>query len=220
VTPAAAAAAKGQKPLSNFERKALTRLEAEMEAISAKRAELQKKVNSFEAARNGSADPEAQHAQAVFDEATRCAWINGEPGFINGDKLEDARTGFAREKPATAEAGSSRYRIQEGAALLADVARRAATATAGGSWQRGDRERLARLHDDSPKMEGATRLKEGLDEIASAHRDATRAYEHVHVRSERRLKLCLEHARHVGAQSQVERTCPLGCRQREQHRTI
>ncbi len=73
-------------------------------------------------------EPLTRHARALFAAATACAYMNGEPGFINGDKLEDARTGFAREKPATAEAGSARYRIQEGAALLADVARRAATA--------------------------------------------------------------------------------------------
>ena len=80
--------------------------------------------------RVGRADDEplTRHARALFAAATACAYVNGEPGFINGDRLEDARTGFARAKPATAEAGSSRYRVAEGAALLADVARRAATA--------------------------------------------------------------------------------------------
>ncbi|HWT08010.1 MAG TPA: recombinase [Roseomonas sp.] len=79
--------------------------------------------------RLGRTDDDAQtrHARALFDAATACAYVNGEPGFINGDRLEDARTGFARAKPATAEAGSARYRVGEGAALLADVARRAAT---------------------------------------------------------------------------------------------
>ena len=43
--------------------------------------------------------PADAHAQAVFAEATRCAWINGEPGFINGDALEDHRTGTAWDKP-------------------------------------------------------------------------------------------------------------------------
>ena len=74
------------------------------------------------------AEPPTRHARALFDAATACAYVNGEPGFINGDRLEDARTGFARAKPATAEAGSAHYRIGEGAALLAEVARRAATA--------------------------------------------------------------------------------------------
>ena len=37
------------------------------------------------------ADPLTLQAQSVFAEATRCAWINGEPGFINGDALEDQR---------------------------------------------------------------------------------------------------------------------------------
>ncbi|WP_245217260.1 recombinase [Roseomonas nitratireducens] len=80
--------------------------------------------------RLGRADDEplTRHARALFEAATACAYINGEPGFINGDRLEDARTGFAREKPATAEAGSARYRIAEGAPLLAEVARRAASA--------------------------------------------------------------------------------------------
>jgi chromosome segregation ATPase len=79
VTPAAAAAAKGQKPLSNFERKALTRLEAEMEAISAKRAELQKKVNSFEAARNGYSElsewTEEIEALAEQLDGTELRWL-------------------------------------------------------------------------------------------------------------------------------------------------
>ncbi len=74
------------------------------------------------------ADPLTHHARALFAEATACAYVNGEPGFINGDRLEDVRTGFARQKPATAEAGSARYRIGPGAPMLAEVARRAATA--------------------------------------------------------------------------------------------
>ncbi len=72
-------------------------------------------------------EPLTRHARALFDAATACAYVNGEPGFINGDRLEDARTGFARAKPATAEAGSARYRVEDGAGLLEDVARRAAT---------------------------------------------------------------------------------------------
>ena len=80
-------------------------------------------------ARLGRDDGEAltRHAHALFDAATACAYVNGEPGFINGDRLEDARTGFARAKPATAEAGSARYRVEDGATLLEEVARRAAT---------------------------------------------------------------------------------------------
>ena len=73
-------------------------------------------------------DPLTRHARALFAAATACSYVNGEPGFINGDRLEDARTGFARQKPATAEAGSSRYRVSEGAGLLAEVAHRAANA--------------------------------------------------------------------------------------------
>ncbi|MBW6399069.1 recombinase [Roseomonas sp. HJA6] len=72
-------------------------------------------------------EPLTRHAKALFQAATACAYINGEPGFINGDRLEDVRTGFARQKPATAEAGSARYAIGAGAALLEEVAHRAAT---------------------------------------------------------------------------------------------
>ncbi|KAB8124934.1 recombinase [Komagataeibacter medellinensis] len=75
--------------------------------------------------------PLADHARAVFAEATRCAWINGEPGFINGDRLEDSRTGSARRKPVYTDGRdfrSHRYQATEGAGLLADLARRAAGA--------------------------------------------------------------------------------------------
>lgn len=74
--------------------------------------------------------PLAAHARAVFEEATRCAFINGEPGFINGDKLEDVRTGRARRKPAFEDGRdlrSKRYQADHAVALLADCARRAAT---------------------------------------------------------------------------------------------
>jgi hypothetical protein len=74
-------------------------------------------------------DPLTVHAQAVFAEATRCAWINGEPGFINGDALEDHRTGSAWDKPVHEDGRdfrSSRYQVDEAAGLLAEVSRRAA----------------------------------------------------------------------------------------------
>ncbi|MCP1243513.1 recombinase [Acetobacter lambici] len=75
--------------------------------------------------------PLAEHARAVFAEATRCAWINGEPGFINGDRLEDNRTGSARRKPVHTDGRdfrSSRYQATQAAALLADLADCAARA--------------------------------------------------------------------------------------------
>ncbi len=75
------------------------------------------------------ADALSRHALAVFDEAVRCAWINGEPGFINGDQLEDHRTGSAWNKPVHEDGRdfrSARYRVDAAATLLADVARRAA----------------------------------------------------------------------------------------------
>ncbi len=69
--------------------------------------------------------PLAEHAKSVFAEATRCAWINGEPGFINGDRLEDSRTGSARNKPVHTDGRdfrSSRYQATDAAALLAELA--------------------------------------------------------------------------------------------------
>jgi adenosylcobalamin-dependent ribonucleoside-triphosphate reductase len=75
------------------------------------------------------ADAVTRHARAVFDEAVRCAWINGEPGFINGDKLEDHRTGSAWDKPVHEDGRdfrSARYRVEAAAPLLAELSRRAA----------------------------------------------------------------------------------------------
>jgi hypothetical protein len=79
--------------------------------------------------RGAATDPLTAHAKLVFEEATRCAWINGEPGFINGDALEDHRTGSAWDKPVHEDGRdfrSSRYRVDEAAGLLADLSRRAA----------------------------------------------------------------------------------------------
>ena len=76
-------------------------------------------------------DPLTRRALAVFEEVTRCAYINGEPGFINGDRLEDYRTGTAWEKPVHADGRdfhSSRYQVAYAAALLAEMSRRANTA--------------------------------------------------------------------------------------------
>jgi hypothetical protein len=76
-------------------------------------------------------DPLTVHAQTVFAEATRCAWINGEPGFINGDKLEDHRTGTAWDKPVYEDGRDfrgARYQVDDAAGLLAEASRRAAVA--------------------------------------------------------------------------------------------
>jgi adenosylcobalamin-dependent ribonucleoside-triphosphate reductase len=78
---------------------------------------------------SNASDALALHARAVFEEATRCAWINGEPGFINGDALEDHRTGTAWDKPVHEDGRdfrSSRYQVNEAAGLLAEASRRAA----------------------------------------------------------------------------------------------
>ncbi|MGB3328854.1 MAG: hypothetical protein WBA46_07865, partial [Thermomicrobiales bacterium] len=82
---------------------------------------------------NGEVDAEGrnvwtQHARQVFDEVTRCAWINGEPGFINGDLLSDQRDGSARQKPVYHDGRdfrSDRYHVDHAAALLAELSSRA-----------------------------------------------------------------------------------------------
>lgn len=79
----------------------------------------------------GPTDPLTRHAVAVFQEATRCAWVNGEPGFINGDRLEDHRTGVARARPIDSDGRgfrSARYQVDAAAPLLAELTRRAAGA--------------------------------------------------------------------------------------------
>jgi len=75
------------------------------------------------------ADRLTGHARAVFQEATRCAWVNGEPGFINGDRLEDHRTGVARQRPVDRDGSSfrsARYQVDAAAPMLAELTRRAA----------------------------------------------------------------------------------------------
>nr|WP_321983190.1 recombinase [uncultured Lichenicoccus sp.] len=72
--------------------------------------------------------PLADHARAVFAEVTRCAYVNGEPGFINGDLLEDHRTGTAWDKPVHADGrdfSSIRYQADAAADLLAELSTRA-----------------------------------------------------------------------------------------------
>jgi adenosylcobalamin-dependent ribonucleoside-triphosphate reductase len=78
----------------------------------------------------GEGDALTAHAKAVFAEVTRCAYINGEPGFINGDRLEDQRTGSAWEKPVHDDGRdfrSERYQVDHAAGLLAEASRRAST---------------------------------------------------------------------------------------------
>lgn len=73
-------------------------------------------------------DPLAAHARAVFEEATRCAYVNGEPGFINGDRLEDHRTGVAWQRPADLDGRSfrsARYQVDAATGLLAELTHRA-----------------------------------------------------------------------------------------------
>ena len=66
--------------------------------------------------------PLTRHALAVFEDVTRCAYINGEPGLINGDRLEDHRTGSAWKKPVHEDGRdfrSIRYQVDHAAGLLA-----------------------------------------------------------------------------------------------------
>lgn len=73
----------------------------------------------------------AAHARLVFDEVTRCAYVNGEPGFINGDLLEDHRTGTAWNKPIFTDGRdfrSARYQVDVASGLLADLSKRASQA--------------------------------------------------------------------------------------------
>ncbi|PWC28365.1 recombinase [Pseudoroseomonas aestuarii] len=77
------------------------------------------------------ADPLTAQARMVFEEVTACAYINGEPGFINGDLLEDHRTGSAWDKPVHEDGRdfrSARYQVDAAAGLLAEASRRAAQA--------------------------------------------------------------------------------------------
>ena len=72
--------------------------------------------------------PLTRHALDVFEDVTRCAYINGEPGLINGDRLEDHRTGSAWEKPVHADGRdfrSIRYQVDHAAGLLAALSARA-----------------------------------------------------------------------------------------------
>jgi hypothetical protein len=76
-------------------------------------------------------EPLGVHALAVFDDVTRCSYINGEPGFINGDRLEDHRTGSAWDKPVYLDGRdfrSERYRMEHAAGLMAELSRRANSA--------------------------------------------------------------------------------------------
>lgn len=83
----------------------------------------------FRVREGDSAEALTQHARAIFEEATRCAYVNGEPGFINGDQLEDHRTGSARDKPVHTDGRdvrSQRYQVNFASGLMAALSKRAA----------------------------------------------------------------------------------------------
>ena len=65
-----------------------------------------------------------ERAAVLFDEATRCMYVNGEPGFLNGDKLEDFVTGSGRDRPVDNDGtsiGSRRYKVGAARTLVADM---------------------------------------------------------------------------------------------------
>ncbi len=101
----------------------------------------------WQCVRSAAADPLTNHAKAIFEEATRCAWINGEPGFINGDALEDHRTGTAWDKPVHEDGSdfrSSRYQVDEAAGLLAELSAPSGFVALSGYHQPVRRDRAAR----------------------------------------------------------------------------
>lgn len=77
------------------------------------------------------ADPWTVHAWKVFLAVTECAYINGEPGFINADELESYQKGYARDRPIHSDGrdfGSQRYSATWAKDLLKDVAAAAVAA--------------------------------------------------------------------------------------------
>lgn len=82
-------------------------------------------------AREGLDDPWTRHAVAVVEAATRSAHAKGEPGFLNGDLLEDHRSGSAWHKPACGDGSdlrSRRCRAEQAAGLIGELSRRAGRA--------------------------------------------------------------------------------------------
>lgn len=72
----------------------------------------------------GLDDQWTRHAMAVFEAATRAAYATGEPGFVNGDLLEDHRSGSAWRKPVCRDGSDlrrRRYRAEDAVALLAEL---------------------------------------------------------------------------------------------------
>lgn len=57
-------------------------------------------------------------AQEIFFQASQLAFKNGEPGWINGDKLEDTAKELTRKFPVQAPEGSKKYSITYGKALV------------------------------------------------------------------------------------------------------
>ena len=67
-------------------------------------------------------------AHDIFEKVTENMYINGEPGFINGDQLEDHKTGFARQKPVYEDGSdfeSYKYQTSEASELLSVLSKKA-----------------------------------------------------------------------------------------------
>jgi len=60
-------------------------------------------------------------AETIFNAITESSYINGEPGFLNVDKLEDAVTGFDRRKPPIYKMESKRYKVKWGLPMLTEM---------------------------------------------------------------------------------------------------
>ncbi|MCU0944981.1 MAG: recombinase [Rubritepida sp.] len=102
------------------------RLKAEAGLWSANHA-LMVDAEFWRLAAGGDGDTAAAPARALFAAASESAWRTGEPGFINGDRLEDMRSGAAWRRPATG-LGGARLRLDAAAPLVAALESRAARA--------------------------------------------------------------------------------------------
>jgi intein/homing endonuclease len=72
-----------------------------------------------------------RHALEAFDKATQYSYVNGEPGFINGDLLESTKSGKAASRPVYLngeDVGSLRYRTTWAQDLLRATAEHAKSA--------------------------------------------------------------------------------------------
>jgi len=65
-----------------------------------------------------SANTHGTRAKAIFEAVTENAYYNGEPGFINGDSLEDAKKGLDRNRTTLVVPESKRFKVTTGRKLF------------------------------------------------------------------------------------------------------